>query len=70
MRAYNLTVFLKVGNSFNLESLAKVTRLLDELDALNLLLEEDCEEVGVFSGAAKKLLKGILILLSSHESWG
>ena len=70
MRAYNLTVFFEVGGSFNLESLAKVTRFLDELDALNLLLEEDCEEVGVLSCAAKKLLKGILILLSSHESWG
>ena len=54
-------------SSVDTEGLAEGTRLLDQFDHVDLLLEEDGEEVGFICAAGEKLLEGVFVLLTGHE---
>ena len=55
--------------SVQLESLAKISGLLDEVNRLNLLLQEEYEELLFFIGTLQKLVECRRVLLASHECW-
>ena len=55
--------------SVQLESLAKISGLLDEVDRLNLLLQEKYKELLLFIGTLQKLVECRRVLLASHECW-
>ena len=57
-----------VSHSVDSESLAQVSRFLDQLDHVHLLFEENSEEVSIISAAAKQLTKGAFVLLTGHKS--
>ena len=44
-----------------------MSRLFDELNHIDLLLEEDSEEVSVVSATSEQLTEGVLVLFSSIE---